>query len=139
MRVQVSAALIENDGRLLAARRAGGPMEGCWELPGGKVEEGETAVEALKREIKEELGCDLASAWPYETVEYDYPDFHLSMECFVCSLPKGAEPCSNEGVHSELAWVSRERLLDFDWLPADQTLMQTLAYYWEEVFRDQLL
>lgn len=139
MNVRVSAALINRDGRLLAARRAAGDQAGLWELPGGKVCEGEKPVEALGREIAEELGCELASAWLYDTVEHDYPDFHLTMDCFVSTLAPGAEPTAREGVHSELRWLGREELFDVEWLPADVSLMRSLAYYWDEAFSDQLL
>ena len=78
MNVHVSAALICRDGRLLAARRAAGEQEGLWELPGGKVRVGERADEALRREIAEELGVEVGAAWLYDTVEHDYPEFHLT-------------------------------------------------------------
>ena len=136
---RVAAALIHRDGRLLAARRATGPQEGLWELPGGKVEADERSVEALRREIREELGCELGAAWLYDTVEHDYPDFHLTMDCFVCTLVPGAEPAASEGVHSELRWLGREELLDVEWLPADVALARSLTYYWDEAFADQLL
>ena len=139
MSVHVAAALITRDGRLLAARRATGEHAGLWELPGGKVEEGEPPTEALRREVREELGCDVGVAWLYDTVEHDYPSFHLTMDCYVCRLTADAEPVKREGVHDELRWVSREELLDLDWLPADVTLMRSLAYYWDEAFADQLL
>lgn len=140
MNVHVSAALINRNGRLLAARRADGAQQGGeWELPGGKVEEGETSVEALRRELEEELGVTPRSMWLYDTVEHDYPDFHLTMDCFVCRLADGAEPVAHEGVHSELRWLAREELFDVEWLPADVQMMRSVAYYWDEAFADQLL
>ena len=139
MSTHVSAAIIHRDGRILAARRAGGAHEGLWELPGGKVEPGEDALAALRREVSEELGCAVRSAWPYDTVEYDYPDFHLTMDCYVCSLPEGAEPEAHPGVHSELRWLGRDELLDVEWLPADLDLVRGLAYYWDEALDDQML
>ena len=137
--VRVAAALIARDGRLLAARRASGDQAGLWELPGGKLRAGERSDAALRREVREELGCELGVAWPYDTVEYDYPDFHLSMECLVCNLAEGAEPEPAEGVHSELRWLSREELHDVEWLPADRALVEGLAYYWNQVLEDQML
>lgn len=137
--VRVAAALINRNGRLLAARRAEGAQQGLWELPGGKIEPGEDPVAALRREVREELGCELGSAWLYDRVEYDYPDFHLSMDCYVCTLPADAEPAPHEGVHSELRWAAREELADLAWLPADEGLVRSLAYFWDEAFSDQLL
>lgn len=139
MSVHVAAAIIHRDGRVLAARRAGREQGGLWELPGGKVEQGETAQAALRREVREELGCELGAAWPYDTVEFDYPSFHLVMDCFVCTLAEGATPAPDPAVHSELRWVARDELEALEWLPADVALAQTLAYYWDETFEDQLL
>ena len=135
----VSAAIIHRDGKILAARRASGPQEGLWELPGGKVEPGEVAVDALRREVAEELGCALGVTWLYDTVEFDYPEFHLSMDCYVCALPAGSEPSPRPGVHDELRWLGREELADVDWLPADLELMGRLSYFWDETFSDQML
>ena len=139
MSTHVSAAIIHRDGKILAARRASGPQEGLWELPGGKVEPGEGSLIALRREISEELGCELGPAWLYDTVEHDYPDFHLPMDCYVCTLPAEAEPACREGVHLELRWLAREEALDVEWLPADKELMARLTYFWDETFSDQML
>lgn len=137
--VRVAAGIIRRDGRVLAARRAAGEQAGGWELPGGKVEEGEKSEEALRREVAEELGCALGAAWPYDTVSYDYPTFHLEMDVFATTLEPGAEPAAHEGVHTELRWLAREELLDVAWLPADEDLARTLAFYWDEVLADQQL
>lgn len=139
MSVHVSAAIIHRDGKVLAARRATGPQEGLWELPGGKVEQGERPLDALRREIREELGCELGAAWLYDTVEHDYPDLHLSMDCFICGLPAGSEPSSKRSVHQELRWLGRDELLDVEWLPADLSLVRGLVYYWDEALGDQML
>lgn len=135
----VAAAIIYRDGRVLAARRADDAEGGGWELPGGKLEQGETSKEALRREIREELGCELQLVWLYDTVEHDYPDFHLTMDCYVCTLAPGAEPHRHEGVHAELRWLSRDELLDVDWLPADVALARGLSAFWDQLFEDELL
>lgn len=132
--VHVSAAIIHRDDHVLAARRASGAFAGLWELPGGKVEPGESAEAALRREVAEELGCELRLCWPYDTVEHDYPDFRLSMECFVCELADGCEPTCAAGVHDELRWLSREELLDVSWLEADAQLARGLATWWDAAF-----
>lgn len=139
MNIHVAAALINQDGRLLAAQRSTGSQAGAWELPGGKVEEGESSVEALRREIGEELSCEVRSAWLYDTVEFDYPDFHLTMDCYITRLDPSARPSCDPQVHSELRWLGRDELFDVEWLPADIDLLRGLAYYWDEAFSDQLL
>lgn len=136
---RVSCGIIYRDGRILAARRAKGPDCGGWELPGGKVEPGEDAPAALRREVREELGCELQLVWLYDRVEHDYPDFHLSMDCFVCTLAPGAEPVRDESVHSELRWLTRGELLDMEWLEADKDLVRGLGLYWDEAFSEEHL
>lgn len=137
--VRVAAGLIRRDGRILAARRAAGEQAGGWELPGGKIEEGEKPEEALRREVGEELGCALGAVWLFDTVNYDYPTFHLQMEVFATTLESGADPVAHEGVHTELRWLDRDDLLDVGWLPADEQLVRALAFYWDEVLADQQL
>ena len=102
-------------------------------------DDGETLMRALRRELSEELGCELGSAWLYDTVEHDYPDFHLTMDSFVTRLGAGAEPACRPGVHDELRWLSRDELMDVAWLPADVELARGLVYYWDEALADQLL
>ena len=138
-RIEVVAAIIVHDGKILATQRGYGNYKGSWEFPGGKIEPGESAVEALKREVEEELGCSVRAAWPYDTVEYDYPDFHLSMDCLVCTLEDGAEPLVADASHDELRWLARGELLDVEWLPADVALAGSLTYYWDEALSDQML
>ena len=132
--VRVACAVIKGPEGLLARRRAKGEQAGGWEFPGGKVEGSETTEEALRREVAEELGCALQLVWPYDTVEFDYPDFHLSMDAFVCTLAPGAEPKADPNVHSELRWVDREALLDVAWLPADDRLAESLGLNWDAAF-----
>ena len=123
--VHVAAAIIQRDEHILAARRAHG-MDG-WEFPGGKVEDGETSEEACRREVMEELGCKLQVMWLLDTLHYDYPEFHLDMDCFVCTLAPGSEPVAKPGEHKEIRWLGRDELLDVLWLPADQGLIQMLG------------
>lgn len=134
----VAAAIVVRDGRVLAARRADAEQDG-WEFPGGKLEPGETGVQALARELSEELGCEVASAWPYDTVRCDRGGDALVMDCFVTSLAADSEPARDERVHTELRWVARDELAGLDWMPADAGVAQTLAAYWDEVVTDQQL
>ena len=133
----VVAALIQGPEGLLAGKRADGDLSGFWEFPGGKVEQGETPEEALRREIREELDVGIQLAWYLDTVEYDYPDFHLSMDCYVCSLEEGDVPRAT--VHSELRWLSPGDLLDLRWLPADEKLVRMVGTLWDQIFQSEHL
>lgn len=133
----VAAAIIRGKDGVLAAERADGELDGFWEFPGGKVEQGETSEEALRREISEELGARLQLVWYLDTVEYDYPDFHLSMDCFVCSLAEGSVPHALE--HSALRWLSPNDLLDVRWLPADEGLVRSIGTMWDQLFQAEHL
>lgn len=128
----VAAAIIQSGGRILSCQRGYGEMKDGWEFPGGKVEPGETAEQACRREIEEELGCRLGTMWYLETVEYDYPDFHLSMDCFVATLAVGQKPHLLE--HEGARWLSQGELPDVDWLPADRELVRMLGVWWDQVF-----
>ena len=130
--VHVVAAIIERDGRVLCAHRPSGMAGPGWEFPGGRVEEGETTEQALRREVLEELGVRIALAWHLGTVEHDYPTFHLSMDCFVCGLAPGEEPTSSE--HDEIRWVDRDGLLSLEWLPADEGIVRQLGMCWDQTF-----
>ena len=117
--IRVAAAVIRDGNKIFATQRGYGEFKDGWEFPGGKIESGETAEEALVREIKEELDADIKVGELIDTVEYDYPDFHLSMDCFFCEL------LSREFVlkeHEAARWLSKEELDSVDWLPADVTL-----------------
>ena len=98
-------------------------MKGGWEFPGGKVEEGESKEEALKREIREELDTEIQVESFIETVEYDYPTFHLSMDVFWCSVISGELTLKE---HEAAKWLTKEELYSVQWLPADISLIKTL-------------
>ena len=129
--IHVAGAIIVHGGRLLACQRGYGAMKDGCEFPGGKVEPGESAADACRREIREELGCELDRVDYYHTVEYDYPDFHLSMDCFVCTLPAHQSPHLLE--HEAARWLSRAELDSVDWLPADEGLIARIADEWDTV------
>lgn len=121
--VHVAAAVILRDGRVFATQRGYGAYKDYWEFPGGKIEPGETAEEALAREIREELDTEIAVEAPFDRVEYDYPDFHLSMQCFLCRVIRGSLVLKE---HEAAAWLDRDRLGDVHWLPADETVISRL-------------
>ena len=126
--IRVVAAVIrrkQNGSKLIFATQRGyGEFEGGWEFPGGKIEVGETPQKALIREIKEELDADIIVGDLIDTVEYDYPDFHLSMDCFWCEL-QSEHVVLNE--HEDAKWLSKAQLDSVDWLPADVTLVDKIA------------
>ena len=115
--INVVGAAIVKDGKVLCAQRGEGrSLAGFWEFPGGKIEPGETPQEALAREIREELDADITVGQLIETVEYDYPKFHLSMDCFWCGL-NSQELVLRE--HEDARWLTADDLYSVDWLPAD--------------------
>ena len=118
--VKVVAAIIHRDGKIFATARGYGDFKGGWEFPGGKIEPGETPEEALKREILEELDTEIRVEELIDTIEYDYPTFHLSMECFWCSIVRG-DLILNEAEAAR--WLTREALWSVAWLPADETII----------------
>ena len=118
--VNVVAAVIHDGCRIFATQRGYGDYKDEWEFPGGKVEPRETAQDALKREIKEELDLDIEVGGLLTTIEYDYPTFHLSMQCYWCQIVAGA-PVLKE--HEAARWLDLEHLDCVAWLPADQTIL----------------
>ena len=122
-RVPVAAAVLEERGRYFATQRGYGPFRGKWEFPGGKIEPGESAVQALVREIREELDTEIEVVAPLMTVEHDYPDFHLSMDCFLCRVRRGELTLKE---HAAARWLSAEELDRVDWLPADRAVIELL-------------
>ena len=126
--IRVVAAVIKatnEDGEpiIFATQRGYGDFKGGWEFPGGKIEEGETPQEALKREIMEELDTEISVGELIETVEYDYPTFHLSMDCFWCEIVKGDLVLKE---HEAAKWLTKKQLDDAEWLPADLTVVEKL-------------
>ena len=121
--IHVVAAILIQDGRLLATQRGYGPWKDWWEFPGGKVEQGEEPREALRREMQEELAVDIEVGNLVATVEYDYPDFHLSMLCFRCRVVAGRLTLLE---HEAARWLSQEELDAIRWLPADVEVIRQL-------------
>ena len=121
-RIEVVAAIIHDDeGRIFATQRGYGDYKDGWEFPGGKMEAGETPEEALKREIWEELETRIVVERLVQTVEYDYPQFHLTMHCFWCHVESGSLTLKE---HEAARWLSREQLDSVDWLPADLEVVE---------------
>lgn len=121
--IQVVAALIVHDGRIFATQRGYGDWKGYWEFPGGKVEPGETPEDALTREIREELATEIRVERYVTTIEWDYPAFHLSMRCYLCSVLSGSLTLLE---HEAAAWLDRDHLHDVKWLPADETIISDI-------------
>ena len=124
--VKVVAAIIIHENKIFATQRGYGEFKDGWEFPGGKIEPGETPQKALVREIKEELDIEIEVKDFLETVEYDYPTFHLSMDCFFCTIKSG-ELVLKE--HEAAKWLTVETLDSVDWLPADQGLIEGIREY----------
>lgn len=122
-RIEVVAALIISEGRVLATQRGYGDCAGKWEFPGGKIEAGEEPQAALHREIREELNMDISVGELLHTIEYDYPTFHLSMQCYLCSPVQGMPQLLE---HSDMRWADAAMLERIDWLPADWDIIPIL-------------
>lgn len=114
--IEVVAAVIERDGKIFATQRGYGEYKDWWEFPGGKIEPGETQCEALKREIMEELNTEINIDKFLLTINYDYPNFHLTMHCFLCSMMSGNLELLE---HENARWLSPSELKSVEWLPAD--------------------
>ena len=121
--INVVAAIIVKNNKVFATQRGYGDFKDGWEFPGGKVEEGETPQEALMREIREELAADIRVGELFDTVEYDYPEFHLSMKCYICELVSEEVELKE---HEAARWLGRGELDTVDWLPADKGLIEGL-------------
>ena len=121
--VRVVAALIIDEGRVMATQRNYGDFAGGWEFPGGKIEQGETPEEALRREIREELELDICSIEFFENVKYQYETFFLDMDCFTCEVESGKIALHD---HSSIKWLDAQSLRDVEWLPADVGIAEDL-------------
>lgn len=121
--IKVAAAIILQDGKVFATQRGYGEFKDSWEFPGGKIEEGETPQEALAREIREELDTELEIGELLYTVEYDYPAFHLSMDCFICTVKAGNLVLKE---HEASKWLTKETMDSVEWLPADLGLVELI-------------
>lgn len=124
----VAAIIIEND-KVFATQRGYGEFKDGWEFPGGKIELGETPEEAIVREIKEELDTEVEVIELLDTVEYDYPNFHLSMGCFICKIKSGDLVLKE---HEAAKWLTKDTLGSVEWLPADMGLVREIEKYLKE-------
>ena len=122
-KIEVVAAIQHRDGAYFATQRGYGEFEGMWEFPGGKIEPGESREVALRREIQEELGIDIIIENLLCTTEYDYPSFHLTMHCYLCSVASGDIELRE---HKSARWLTAETLDSVEWLPADKDVISRL-------------
>ena len=125
--INVVAAIIhDSQGKIFATQRGYGEWKDWWEFPGGKIEPGEEPEEALKREIREELATEICIEEFLCTVDYDYPQFHLTMHCYICSLLTEALHLNE---HEDACWLKHEKLDSVKWLPADVKVVERLKEY----------
>lgn len=124
--INVVAAIILKDNKIFATQRGYGEFKDGWEFPGGKVEAEESPEKAIIREIKEELDTDIDVKEYFDTVEYDYPTFHLSMKCYICTVLSGKLDLLE---HEASKWLDKDSLESVDWLPADLGLVDKLKCY----------
>lgn len=122
--IEVVAAILHHNGRYFATQRGYGEFEGWWEFPGGKIESGETPEQALQREIQEELGVDIVVGEKLCVTEHDYPAFHLTMHCYLCTLADGQIELRE---HKSAVWLKPQELDTPNWLPADREVVDILS------------
>lgn len=128
--IEVVAAIIIKDSKVFATQRGYGEWHGWWEFPGGKIEPGESQRAALKREIREELDAEIIVGDLLDTVQWDYPAFHLTMHCYICTL---ASEYLHLNEHKASVWLSKENLTSVRWLPADFDLLDKISEYLETI------
>lgn len=121
--IEVVAAVIRDNDKIFATQRGYGEFKDGWEFPGGKMEAGETPQQALVREIREELDTDIEVVELIDTVEYDYPQFHLTMHCFFCTVKSGNLVLKE---HEAAKWLKKDQLDSVSWLPADLSLIEKI-------------
>lgn len=121
--IHVVAAVIEQDGKIFATQRGYGDYKDWWEFPGGKMEPGESPEEALVREIREELDTEISVGKLITSVEYDYPKFHMLMDCFMCNIVSGDLKLLE---HEAARWLSADELWDVKWLPSDIRVIEEI-------------
>lgn len=128
--IKVVAAIISNGDKIFATQRGYGTYKDYWELPGGKIEMNESPEEALVREIKEELDTEICVGQYLTTIEYDYPEFHLSMRCYWATVLSGRLILKE---HEAAKWLGKEELDSVNWLPADRTIIRMIQNKWDEL------
>jgi 8-oxo-dGTP diphosphatase len=121
--IEVVASIIKHDDKILVTRRGYGDFENMWEFPGGKMEASETREGALIREIKEELEVDINVTEYLTTIYYDYPNFHLTMHCFICDICRGELQLN---AHNDAKWITLDQLDSLNWVPADILVVEKL-------------
>lgn len=122
--IEVAAAIIRKGNQFLATQRGSGEWKDYWEFPGGKIEVGESPENALCREIMEELDAKIVIEKLIQIVEWDYPNFHLTMHCYLCHLESGSNLTLKE--HEAAKWLSKSELSNVNWLPADKKIVESL-------------
>ena len=122
--IEVVAAIIIKNHQVFATQRGYGEWKDWWEFPGGKIEPGECPQEALKREIKEELDAEISVGELLQTIEWEYPTFHLTMHCFICSLESESLQLNE---HEDSSWLTKDKLDSVQWLPADITVLDKIS------------
>lgn len=122
--IEVVAAIILRERRIFATQRGYGEWKDWWEFPGGKIEPGESPEDALKREIREELATEIEVDELLTTVEYDYPKFHLTMHCYLCTIISGDLSLLE---HEDARWLALDELDCVKWLPADKDVIEKLS------------